>query len=407
MLSTLLALALITPGQTTTYVKGPLSLGGLASDPSSPANGWMYFNSTSKRFRCWVDTGWRDCVNAVDIEAQTVTVAANGDSTKATFNVDPSTSTVVVECQDTDGCIGTFQETSALRGRLTDVCSTQASVGYTYYNTTVGVAQMPSTIAIDGIGAGECFGIKYTTADIYLVTGIGSNSGVMLRRGAVMTGQLVFDGLSTDITTSLDETLTLAPSGIGGIDLVTSTGSTRILSGDPSVTNIDWQDASFNYSTGATYGIRLISNNIDFTSNTYLTWQPGNIRASTLTLAVQTTNNPITLTGLTQLNGPIARYQGTGSIVGTVNNFSTCTNYSHCRLSGSSTPILTGMTVLAVAEERTLCNYGTTTIVLSHEDSGSTAANRFNLPGAVNYDLIAYKCVTAYWDNGLSRWLIN
>lgn len=98
MISSLIALALLAPIQSPTYVKGPLVLGGLNSDPSSPANGWMYFNSTSKKFRCWVDTGWRDC-SAIS-GSQSQTVADEGTTAAASFNIDITESVVTVTCQD-------------------------------------------------------------------------------------------------------------------------------------------------------------------------------------------------------------------------------------------------------------------------------------------------------------------
>lgn len=218
--------------------------------------------------------------------------------------------------------------------------------------------------------------------------------------GGTMTGQLVFSGVATDISTGSNETLTIAPAGSGS-----GVANVKVVSGDSASNTVDWQDVAFCYSDGSAYGVRMTSNYLDFTNNTYASWAAGNIRASSLTIAVQTANNPITLSGLTQFGGPFSHYQGTASFTGTQHNYAGCTNYSLCRLDGSSTPVITGLTTLVIGEQRTLCNYGTTTIQINHQDTNSTAAYRFDLPGAVNYNLVAKSCIFIVWDNVLQRWL--
>ncbi len=218
--------------------------------------------------------------------------------------------------------------------------------------------------------------------------------------GCTMTGQVVFSGVSTDISTASGETLTLSPAGTGA-----SVSNVQIVSGDTAATATDWQDTSFNWSNGTTQGVRLQAGNLDFTSNTFLVWQPGTIRGSTLALSVQTLNNTITLTGLTKLAGPLANYAGQASFSGTNHNYTGCTNYSYCRLIGTSTPVITGMTSLAASETRFMCNYGSVNIQFNHEDANSTAANRFYLPGAANYALVPQACMFIIYDSSMTRWM--
>lgn len=58
---------------------------------------------------------------------QAVTVSSNGTGTPATFNLDPTSRYIEVTCNDTDGCDGTLQETSAKEMRHVTVLNVSAN----------------------------------------------------------------------------------------------------------------------------------------------------------------------------------------------------------------------------------------------------------------------------------------
>ena len=117
---------------------------------------------------------------------QAVSVSSNGNGTAATFNLDPAARYVEITCNDTDGCDGTLQETSAWeprhvtivnlsanRVRFTDVANVLTLAGTpTYlpqYGTLVLVyegtrwvqQQAPLRILSNGTVVGGALGVDY------------------------------------------------------------------------------------------------------------------------------------------------------------------------------------------------------------------------------------------------------
>lgn len=172
---TLLIAALLS--QTPTVVKGPLVLKGLAADPASPANGWMYYNSTSQRFRCYLNSRWVDCTGA-DITPQEVSISDNGNGTKATANLDPVKETIKVSCADSDGCLVSLQETSAYIGKRASICSSIGDAGVVRYPIVSDVFAGSQSVSLSDTTPGSCFSIIYntdSTSNQWFVSGIGIN----------------------------------------------------------------------------------------------------------------------------------------------------------------------------------------------------------------------------------------
>lgn len=46
------------------FTGSAVRMANLAADPSSPANGWIYYNTTSNKFRCYQAGAWTDCISA-------------------------------------------------------------------------------------------------------------------------------------------------------------------------------------------------------------------------------------------------------------------------------------------------------------------------------------------------------
>lgn len=235
--------------------------------------------------------------------------------------------------------------------------------------------------------------------------------------GCTMTGAIVCDdglgGPSTCISTGTSNDLTLAPAG---------TRQVKVTSGDTSTSHADWIDDAFCVTDNpASGGIRLrpgATGNLEFTNSIFSAYAAGTITGTALTLTgsgshnITSTAGSVSLTAAggiymasdTNLSGRIRWSTNSPSFTGTQNDYAGCNAYVQCRLTGSSTPILNGMSGMASAEQRILCNVGAADIVIAHEAAGSTAANRFDLVGSVNYTLVQKSCRTFIYDATSARW---
>lgn len=74
------------------------------------------------------------------------------------------------------------------------------------------------------------------------------------------------------------------------------------------------------------------------------------------------------------------------------------------RISSSGAFSITGIAGGAMGRVLVLHNIGANNITLTHADAGSTAANRFLLPGSANLVITPDKCVTVQYDSTTGRW---
>lgn len=236
----------------------------------------------------------------------------------------------------------------------------------------------------------------------------GGGGAALQTTGGTMTGAIVCnDGLggpATCMTTGTGNDLVLAPAG---------TRQVKVVSADTSVTNVDWKDRSFNLLDDATTaGIRMrpAVGGIEMLTSSYAGYAPGYVAGSTMeidaisgVLTLYGTSG-ITATHTLTLSAGLTLSTVNATFTGTQDNYATCTGFVQCRLDGSSTPIINGMTGGSGAVRRTLCNVGAADIVIAHEAAGSTAANRFDLSGSTNYTLVQKTCVDFTYDNTSARW---
>ena len=146
---------------------------------------------------------------------QAVTVASNGSGTAATFNLDPTSRYIEITCNDTDGCDGTLQETSAKeprhvtivnlstnRVRFTDVANVLTLAGTpTYlpqYGTLVLVyegtrwvqEQAPLRILEDGVAVGGALGVDFDNRFSLTLTPATGNLSVAPGAAFTMVGDI-------------------------------------------------------------------------------------------------------------------------------------------------------------------------------------------------------------------------
>ncbi len=102
---------------------------------------------------------------------------------------------------------------------------------------------------------------------------------------------------------------------------------------------------------------------------------------------------------------------GSAGAGGTVNNWNP-TNLATARIiriTGSATTF-TGLIAPATSgggNEITFFNTTGGAMTLSHENASSTAANRFSMPGSVNFTLPANDSVTLWYDSSSQRWRVK
>jgi hypothetical protein len=82
---------------------------------------------------------------------QAVTVSSNGTGTPATFNLDPTSRYIEVTCNDTDGCDGTVQETSAKEARHVTIVNVTAN-RVRFSNVTNVLTLVAGTVRLDQFG---------------------------------------------------------------------------------------------------------------------------------------------------------------------------------------------------------------------------------------------------------------
>jgi hypothetical protein len=93
----------------------------------------------------------------------------------------------------------------------------------------------------------------------------------------------------------------------------------------------------------------------------------------------------------------------TWTVAGTVNNAAPGVARRY-RLSGSSTPIVTGISISQVdGQEFFICNPNATAVQFNHQDTNSTAANRIICTGAANITLAQDEEAAVWYDATTSR----
>jgi len=77
------------------------------------------------------------------------------------------------------------------------------------------------------------------------------------------------------------------------------------------------------------------------------------------------------------------------------------------RLTGASAVTLNGLIAGGAGRIVMLFNTGTAAMTLAHENTGSTAANRFSLPSSINFSIPANDSATLWYDGTSSRWRVK
>ena len=124
--------------------------------------------------------------------------------------------------------------------------------------------------------------------------------------------------------------------------------------------------------------------------------------------SLRTTDSPtfvnITAT-LLQLSSLLRLTPGTPTtITGTTNNWSTGSASAIQRISSSSANTITGLLAGSNGDLRFFTNVGSFNMTFTHEDTGSTAANRFSFSNNSNIILNTGCSFTIYYDTTTARW---
>lgn len=89
------------------------------------------------------------------------------------------------------------------------------------------------------------------------------------------------------------------------------------------------------------------------------------------------------------------------------NNYSPATVTKLTRFTTDAARTMTGLVAGFDGEERVFFNVGSNNLVLAHESSSSTAANRFTVPGGSSVLLVPGSSARLTYDGTASRWLVD
>lgn len=200
-----------------------------SSDPTGFA-GATYYNLASEKFRCYENGAWKDC---------DTTAAGSPTTLETAYDNDAAGSDVVIDLTTADDSI---------------IVQNPAASG-TDSAFLLGIDQLAGSsttgLLVTSAASGMTTALDVTDTDIVNAISIGDNT-ILGTNGVInftnfdvaSTGALTFSGVGTDITTDVNEDLTLAPNGTGEVVIGASdtTGTQLVLdvktdAGDP--TGID------------------------------------------------------------------------------------------------------------------------------------------------------------------------
>ncbi len=220
----------LAPSGGNTIISGALVLGNLAADPAG-TNGATYYNTTTNRFRCYIDGAWSDCdgsgsgtitqvgsmtnsapFSSADADGQWLGLGASAGRLSFNLNsTDPDSLSVL----DARFGIGTAAPAAQLHAIST---TEQLRLGYdasNYLSTTVGST---GGVTFDATGTGS----RFTFADdVYMNTG-----NLILGTGTSTNALLTFN------STGIGETSpTIGSTTAGDLTLSAPTGKVQLSGG--------------------------------------------------------------------------------------------------------------------------------------------------------------------------------
>lgn len=136
-------------------------------------------------------------------------------------------------------------------------------------------------------------------------------------------------------------------------------------------------------------------------------WSSSVSRWNMISSTSSTTLPSIIDTGAFTLSGTITPASLANGLTNNYNpaGLATCATIRQA-VNAGATATITGLTAQGTGGRRiTLQNLGTGNLDVSHEDTNSTAANRFTLPGGATWEMLPGGAITFLYDGTTSRWL--
>lgn len=233
-----------------------LNFGTLDSDPSSVQDGATYYNSTSDKFRCYVNGSWVNCdtdtTGSGDIEAVSVGngLSGGGSSGSVTVSLDTTTTSTTTTTSANSGLEVASDGLSLLRG-----CSNQQILRWnsssvvwecsTAASTAVFIVQESDTTLISTADTidflGGDFDLSETPtgeANVQLASTLTSVTGVAgafsVGSDLTVTGNDITFGNGETISNDTNGTITLTVDATGSVNVLT--GNLKVGNGTPGLT---------------------------------------------------------------------------------------------------------------------------------------------------------------------------
>lgn len=122
-------------------------------------------------------------------------------------------------------------------------------------------------------------------------------------------------------------------------------------------------------------------------------------------IAINSSQFGATLTATANIT--FSSFQAPGSISGTVNDWAPTAGYRY-RTTASALATITGLaTGVSGGRLGVIQNVGSFSIILAHENTGSSAANRFVNPSSADVVIPPGASAIILYDSGVSRWLVT
>jgi hypothetical protein len=195
-------------------------------DDPTGVNGAMYYNSNANRFRCYQNSGWADCVGS-----GITTVGALDGNTYNANGASISGSTLYLQAA-TASNVGLVTTSTQTFGGNKTIAGDLAVIGGDTFLKDVFIDDANTLYFGDG-STTDCNNIT-CIGEGYFSTGFGMeldthNSGSMtLTAGG---SSVIFNGMTTDITSGTNEALTVTANGTGDILFTTDDDTNFVISG--------------------------------------------------------------------------------------------------------------------------------------------------------------------------------
>ena len=226
-----------------------LQLGTAAADPTG-ANGRVFYNTATNKFRCYENGAWANCIGAggsstlqdaygngntiTTTDARNILFSLADTATDSDFIIDLLGTGNIFEVRDSGVAVVTVADGGATT--FTGAVTANGNINFDDAGAdtiSIGAAADTVTITSDTLSLTDNnWTISTVGAASFASLSVGGVSDPYVdETGDTMTGSLTFSAVATDLTTGVNEALTISPNGTGDLVVDTDADTTLTLNG--------------------------------------------------------------------------------------------------------------------------------------------------------------------------------